>query len=296
MTGQGIPEVIKAQTSSLLTAWDLFAAERSVSLCPTSLASDWRQVRAWLSRSPIQDLERIRDVLLWCYGQRPLKSSHRVGMYIRSLSRWAASADIGLIPRDPTASVKRPKLAQASSDEVIVIPVSETQIVIDGMRPRRPGQTPWHLWVDFQLQTGLRTGEVRALRWDDIHDDKATIHANFTLTHGLKSSTKTNRVRTVQLNAKAMAILDQLPRNSEYLFPWNREAFQSLFERRMHNLHSQGLISHKYRPYDLRHTAISRWLSTDVPLALAARWAGNTRDVLVKHYLGVTEEQPMPVL
>jgi integrase len=150
--------------------------------------------------------------------------------------------------------------------------------------------------VEFQLQTGLRTGEVRALRWADITGDKLTVHANYTLTHGLKHSTKTNKVRTVQLNAKALAVLEQLSRENEYLFPWSRESFQSLFDQRMRPLYRQGLISHKYRPYDLRHTAISRWLSTDVQLALAAKWAGNTRDVLVKHYLGVTEEQPMPVL
>ena len=280
---------------TILSAWDRFAAERAITLCPTSTTSDWRQARTWLARCPIQDLDSIRDVLLWCYAQQPVKASHRVGMYIRSLARWAASPDIGLLARDTTGSVKRPKLPQGNG-EVVVIPRAEMQTVIDAMRPRRLGDTPWHLWVEFQLQTGLRTGEVRALRWEDISGDRASIHANFTLTHGLKGSTKTSRSRTVQLNAKALAVLEQLPKDDGYLFPWSRETFQSLFDRRMQALYRQGVIRHKYRPYDLRHTAISQWLAGDVSLALAARWAGNSSAVILKNYLGVTDEQPMPVL
>lgn len=44
----------------------------------------------------------------------------------------------------------------------------------------------------------------------------------------------------------------------------------------------------RYRPYDLRHVAISRWLGAGIPVAQAAQWAGNTSEVIWKHYAGTT--------
>jgi hypothetical protein len=37
-------------TKTLATLWDAFLEERSISLCPTSLTSDYRQVGKWLRR------------------------------------------------------------------------------------------------------------------------------------------------------------------------------------------------------------------------------------------------------
>jgi hypothetical protein len=61
-------------------------------------------------------------------------------------------------------------------------------------------------------------------------------------------------------------------------------------------LHAAGLTKHRYRPYDLRHVAISRWLEAGIPVTQAASWAGNTSEVIWKHYAGSTVEYVMPVL
>jgi len=55
-------------------------------------------------------------------------------------------------------------------------------------------------------------------------------------------------------------------------------------------------VKYRYRPYDLRHVAISRWLEAGIPVAQAAQWAGNTSEVIWKHYAGNTTEYEMPVL
>lgn len=281
----------------LLDTWDLFYAERRPSLCITSQGTDWAQARAWLSRCPIQDLAQARDILVWIVSQQPIPAALRVAMFYRSMIRWAASPDIEILSRNPVSSFKMPKPPQKEHHEVIVIPTAEIQRVITAMRPKRKGGTPWHLWAEFQYQTGMRTGEVRALKWDDIKDDRAFVHANWPLKPSYyKPSTKTNRTRYVPLNDKARAVLEQVPRDGEFIFPWNRSGMQSVFKARMKGLHDQGLIGHAYRPYDLRHSAISEWLARGVPLALAARWAGNTKDVLVRSYCGVVDELEMPVL
>lgn len=284
-------------SAQLLATWDAFYAERKPSLCVTSQGTDWAQARSWLARSPIQDLDRAREILVWILSQEPIPAALRVAMFYRSMCRWASSPDIEILARNPVSSFKMPKAPQKEHHEVIVIPTAEISTVIDAMKPTRKGSTPWHLWAEFQYQTGMRTGEVRALKWDDIKDGRAFVHANWPLKPSYyKPSTKTNRTRYVPLNDKAQALLSLIPQESEFLFPWNRAGMQSVFKRRMSDLHAAGKISHIYRPYDLRHSAISEWLARGVPLALAARWAGNTKDVLVRSYCGVVEELEMPVL
>jgi integrase len=142
----------------------------------------------------------------------------------------------------------------------------------------------------------MRTGEVRALKWGDIDEGRVLVHANYTLTHGYKPSTKTNKKRSVPLNARCVEILSQQPSDTEYIFPYNRYAFQSWFYDRMKEAHSTGLISHRYRPYDLRHSAITRWIEAGIPVAQVAQWAGNTAEMIWNHYCGVTEESEMPII
>jgi integrase len=154
----------------------------------------------------------------------------------------------------------------------------------------------WSLFAEFMLQSGMRTGEVRALKWTDLEENRVLVHSNYTLTHGYKNSTKTNKKRWVPLNKAAQEIVEQLDKVSEYLFPWNRYAFQSFFRDKVDQLHGAGLVKDRYRPYDLRHVAISRWLEAGIPVTQAASWAGNTSEVIWQHYANTTVEQAMPEL
>ena len=56
------------------------------------------------------------------------------------------------------------------------------------------------------------------------------------------------------------------------------------------------VVTHLYRPYDLRHTSISRWIEAGIPVAQVASWAGNTADVIWRHYANTTQTYEIPVL
>ncbi len=281
---------------TLQQAWDAFKAERSVTLCPTSLISDYRQVDKWIKRCPITDLEQGRQVMSWVLAQKPVKSSRRVAMYVKSLYRWASSEDIGYISKNPITTFRMPKPPQ-TDEEIVVIPRDEISLLLVALGGKRTTYGKrWDLYSEFMLQTAMRTGEVRAMKWEDIKDEKLLVHCNYTLTHGLKNSTKTNKKRTVPLNARCREILAEMPQGDEYVFPYNRYAYQSFFYDRAKELHEAGLTSHRYRPYDLRHTAISRWIEAGIPVAQVAKWAGNTAEVIWKHYCNTTQEYEMPTL
>jgi len=251
-------------------------------------------VTKWLKRCPIQDLQQARQVMIWVLGQKPVLSSRRVAMYTKTMYKWAAQEDVGYLNRNPLASFKMPKAPQRD-EEIIVIPRNEIGLVLAALEAKLTYRTVnWSAYTEFMLQTAMRTGEVRAARWDDIKDGKILVHQNWTLTHGLKDSTKTNKKRWVPLNGKCQAILESLPKDSEFIFPWDRLAFQSYFRKKLQPLHQVGLISHLYRPYDCRHTAISHWIEAGIPVPQVAAWAGNTSEVIFKHYCNTTKEYEMP--
>lgn len=281
---------------TLVQLWDAFTTERSISLCVTSLASDYRQVRKWLERCPIQDIREARKIMIWILGEKPVLSSRRVAMFIKTLYRWAAQEDVGHLKKNPLASFKMPKAPQRD-EEIIVIPRNETGLVLAALEAKLAYKSVnWSWYAEFMLQTAMRTGEVRALRWDDIKDNKILVHQNYTLTHGLKNSTKTNKKRWVPLNSRCQHILNELPQDNQFIFPWNRNAFQSYFCSKLKPMHQAGLISYTYRPYDCRHTAISRWVEAGIPVPQIASWAGNTSEIIFKHYCNVTQEYEIPLI
>jgi integrase len=281
---------------TLSELWGAFLEERSISLCPTSLTSDYSQVTKWLGRCPIQDLNEARKIMIWILGEKPVLSSRRVAMYTKTMFRWAAQEDVGYLEKNLLASFKMPKAPQKDQD-IIVIPQNEVGMVLAALAAKRTYKNvDWSWYTEFMLQTAMRTGEVRALRWHDIKDNKILVHQNWTLTHGLKDSTKTNKKRWVPLNGRCQNILTQLSQDQEYIFPWDRLAFQSYFRKKLKPLHEAQLISHLYRPYDCRHTAISRWIEAGIPVPQVANWAGNTSEIIFKHYCNTTKEYDMPVL
>ena len=276
--------------------WGAFVEERSISLCPTSLTSDYKQVNKWLSRCPLQDTAEARKIMIWLLGEKPVLAARRVAMYTKTMYKWAAQEDVALMDRNPLASFKMPKAPQ-KDEEIVVIPRNEVGLVLAALSAKRTYQNVnWSWYTEFMLQTAMRTGEVRALMWQDIKENKILVHRNYTLTHGLKQSTKTNKKRWVPLNDTVQKILDNLDRSSDYIFPWDRVAFQSYFRKKLAPLKQAGLISYLYRPYDCRHTAISRWIEAGIPVPQVAAWAGNTSEVIFKHYCNTTQEYEMPVL
>jgi len=282
--------------TTLIELWNAFKEERSISLCPTSLTSDYQQVGKWLARCPIQDFREARKIMIWALGEKPVLSSRRVAMYLKTMYKWAAQEDIAYLERNPLASFKMPKAPQRDG-EIIVIPRNEIGIVLAALEAKKTHRkVNWSFYTEFMLQTAMRTGEVRALKWDDIKDGKILVHANYTLTHGLKDSTKTNKKRWVPLNQRCLDILNNTPQGNEFIFPWDRLSFQSFFRQKLRPLHDAGLISHAYRPYDCRHTAISRWIESGIPVPQVAAWAGNTSEIIFKHYCNVTQDYEMPVL
>ncbi|HEX3325870.1 MAG TPA: site-specific integrase, partial [Actinomycetota bacterium] len=67
--------------------------------------------------------------------------------------------------------------------------------------------------------TGLRLGELRALRWEDIDFANRIVHLRHSFTYGNEGTPKSGKVRSVPLVDQAAKVLDGLSRREHFTDP-----------------------------------------------------------------------------
>jgi integrase len=228
--------------------------------------------------------------------REPRKASIKMAKVLKSFCSWASTPDVARLKVNPVASFKLPKYTNQQEEPTVISPTHLT-LLFAALERKDLSLPRYDLLSRLMLQTGLRTGEAFAIRKQDVQDDRLRVHATLTLKYGIKESTKTNRPRWVPLNILAKQIIGELvSSDSEFLFPYNRHTYNNFFRRRTMPLVAAGIFPTLYRPYDLRHTFITRALEAGVSVAQVARWCGNSSQVIFQHYAGVSEEAEMPVL
>jgi integrase len=125
----------------------------------------------------------------------------------------------------------------------------------------------------FQLaiETGLRRGELLAIRWADVNLDAAVLHIPLT---------KTDKARTIPLTDRAIEILTERKAASstdaEYAFPVSTNAFRLAWERCKRRAERAGCVGvQQLRFHDLRHEAVSRFFEKGLNTAEVATISGH---------------------
>jgi integrase len=99
----------------------------------------------------------------------------------------------------------------------------------------------------------MRRGELLSILWCDVDLASATLHIR---------RTKNGHPRTIPLTSNAVAVLRNLPKRDDRVFPVNGNAARLAWER----LRERAGVS-DLRFHDLRHEAVSRFfeLGLNVP-------------------------------
>ncbi|EUC15021.1 site-specific integrase [Paraburkholderia hospita] len=107
---------------------------------------------------------------------------------------------------------------------------------------------PWmEGFIQFQLMTGARRSETLALTWANIDLNNQTAFV---------PESKNGRPRTLALRKDVIALLEQLPRETESVFPIHVDALRKAWTR---ICKATGLTDEaELHVHDLRHEAISR--------------------------------------
>ena len=154
---------------------------------------------------------------------------------------------------------------------------AERQAREDAKRRRqlRAKQKPPHHLVRTHISqalhllfiSGLRSWEVMALRWDDIHQRSRSISVEQTKKGANPSSTV--ETKRLYISEEVQAVLDQIPETSEWVFPssgrsvkpksGHLENMQDSWER----IRTYLGIEAKIRLHDYRHTAASEMGDSD---------------------------------
>src|SRR5690606_30340132 len=74
-----------------------------------------------------------------------------------------------------------------------------------------------HALAHLAVRTGMRRGELLALKWDDIDFDDGFLTVRRTFSGGVLSAPKNNRTRYIPLTRDTLDVLRDLPRVSEFV-------------------------------------------------------------------------------
>jgi integrase len=205
----------KETLAAFLDRWDRDWASHNASL---KTAERYRQlishqIKPQLGVMPVQ---RIRPVHLNAAYAKLLQSGGIDGAplaaktvgHVHQLLRRALghAAQWGVIAQNPAALVRPPRVTQT---EIEIIREDEIKVVLDALRDRNP---PLYTIATLALATGMRRGELLALRWKDVDLDGGKLRIEQSLEQtkaGLRfkaPKTKHGR-RTVTLPASAVSDL-----------------------------------------------------------------------------------------
>ncbi len=157
------------------------------------------------------------------------------------------------------------------------------------------------LIVSLLAYSGLRPGELRALRWEDVRERTILVQRAANPDGSIKVS-KTGRRRAVRLLAPLAQELREyrlaLGRPAERALivtgpagsPWTKTDWENWRERQWRPACGAAGLDPVPRPYDLRHSFVSLLLTEGRQPVWIAQQAGHSLAVLLSTYAHLIEE------
>lgn len=117
-----------------------------------------------------------------------------------------------------------------------------------------------NLWL-FYLLSGCRCSEILAIRWADIDYKQKRIFVRGTKNESAE--------RYIPIFTQTAEILKNIPKESEYVFPYTQRAIQWNFDK------IREAYGFKFRIHDLRHTFATRCLESGISMNTVQKWLGH---------------------
>ncbi len=160
------------------------------------------------------------------------------------------------LPSNPLDKIRKPK-APPPRDRRLEPGELET-LLSSAAKGRNKHMGPL---IRLALETAMRRGELLNIRWQDIDWDRRTLHI---------PTTKNGHPRTIPLTPEAIAILRELQKGGEEVFPMTVNAARLAWQRLIRRTNIGDLHFH-----DLRHEAISRFFELGLSVPEVALISGH---------------------
>lgn len=150
------------------------------------------------------DIEQFKNDLLMKKNLAP----KTINNYLCILSRCLKSAmEWELLNQMP-----RIKLMKVPPQKFDYLTVAETEELLGGVKDIT------HDMILLAVRTGLRFGELIALRWEDVDLEKAILTVSRNISREIEGSPKNNKIRTIPLSKSVIEMLNNRPKRSAYIF------------------------------------------------------------------------------
>jgi integrase len=150
------------------------------------------------------DIEKYKNFLL----QDRKLSPKTINNQLSVLSRCLKSA----VEWDLLKYLPNIKLLKVPPQKYDYLTESESKLLLQN------ANGVWQDMILLVLQTGLRFGELIALRWQDIDLEKKVLTVNRNIVKGVEGSPKSNKARTVPLTSSILYMLKEKKKDCEFIF------------------------------------------------------------------------------
>jgi integrase len=160
----------------------------------------------------------------------------------------------------------------ANEEKRIIEAISVTQTRDKKGRLTKGARNPWMKpFFLLALETAMRRSDLLRLEWKNINLEKRTAHLQ---------TSKNGFGRTIPLSTKAVAILQELPKDpAGKVFPLTANAVKKFWQRAMQQLNIDDLHFH-----DTRHEATSRFCEKGLQLLEVASITGHRDPRMLMRY------------
>ena len=258
---------LKQKTLARSSMKNLISVHNKLLAMPEGITRNPKLVRSWLLEHNTQNQAR-KDLT-----------------QIKACCAWAV--DEGLLETNPFETVKAIK-GITKVDVPDPFTAQERDIIIEAFKEFSPH---YYNFVRFLFYTGCRPSEGAGLRWDNVDFlAKKVIFSEAIVEGHHKSETKTHRSRIFPINPQLEEILKSQPRDMSTVFFSEKQKYINMnnFTRRQWSRIFKKISVRKRDCYNTRHTFITLCMGANVPIQDIASWVGNSPQVILKHYAGLT--------
>jgi integrase len=150
----------------------------------------------------------------------------------------------GLLKENPLRGVSKPKSPPSRDRRISGVEIERMLLGFGYVRDKTLGTVTARVGAAFlfAIETAMRAGEIASLTWDAVSGNVAHL-----------PMTKNGFPRHVPLSLEALRILDQLPKDSGFVFGLKTSQIDALFRK----VRARAMISNLHF-HDTRHEAITR--------------------------------------
>lgn len=277
-------------TIKLCDFWDVYVAQHAIPNLSLRTRGGYstlysKHISKAIGSLPLKTISLEHVANLSAQLSRTLAPSSVRGVLAVLSSVLQRAVEWGYIATNPATRIRKPKLVQREGRALTHDEIAALLAELPDGRSR--------VIVGTLVETGIRPGELRALRWKDHRDGKLVIHR--AASSNQIGPTKTNSLRSVPTGNRLDDVLKRwrfahnLDPADVLMFPgkngklwtdqgwrmWQRQVFASAAAR-------AGLKG--VRPYDLRHTYASRWIASGLDVFKLAKRLGHSPTMTLTVY------------